>query len=214
MYLVNIPESGNIMNFVKAVLIISGLMALTACSTNGGGQTSANVSEQTMAEGQTEAVTLVAESITEQSQEQKRVALDDALVQRDDPEMATRVIEGGTKVTLTVGDVEIPATLNDSITAQDLISRLPYTVSLRRYSHDYCGVMSEPLEYQEEDVHYGWLNGDIDFARNADYFTILFEDEENSEVHGHQINIGKVDCELSVLRELDSNIEILIELAE
>lgn len=207
-----------LVKLAKAALILSGCIMLTACSTNGGGAVPAGSSEQATApnQSQTESAStaLSAESTAEQLGERVRVALDNAQVQRDNPEMATRVIEGGTKVTLTVGDVVIPATLNDSITAQDLISRLPYTVSLRRYSHDYCGVMSEPLEYREEDVHYGWLNGDIDFARNADYFTILFEDEENSEVHGHQINIGKVDCELSVLKGLDTNIEMVIELAE
>lgn len=71
-----------------------------------------------------------------------------------------------------------------------------------------------PLPCEEENVHYGWLNGDIDFARDANYFTILFEDEESSEQYGHQINIGKIDCELSVIKNLKGSYEVRIELAE
>ena len=114
----------------------------------------------------------------------KKVASGNAVMQKSNPEMATRVIEGGTKITMHFGDTVIPGTLNDSETARALINMLPYTVRVNRYSHDFCGVMKDPLPYKEENVHYGWLNGDIDFARDSDYFTILFEDEENSEQYG------------------------------
>lgn len=145
---------------------------------------------------------------------ENKVASDGAQMQTTNPLVATRVIEGGTKIRLHFGDTVIPATLNDSETAQALIEMLPYTVRLNRYSHDFCGVMKNPLPYKEENVHYGWLNGDIDFARDSDYFTILFEDEENSEQYGHQINIGKIDCELSVISNLQGSFDVLIELAE
>lgn len=127
--------------------------------------------------------------------------------------MSTRVIENGTAIKLTIGDTVIPATLNNSTSAKELISRLPYTVSLNRFSHDYCGVMEDPLKYDEKDVHNGWMNGDIDFARDADYFTILFEDEEKSQQFGDQVNIGKLDGDLSVIKGLGSSIDILIQLA-
>ena len=61
--------------------------------------------------------------------------------------MSTRVIENGTAIKLTIGDTVIPATLNNSTSAKELISRLPYTVSLNRFSHDYCGVMKDPNSY-------------------------------------------------------------------
>lgn len=144
----------------------------------------------------------------------KRVASDNAQMQKTNPNIATRVLENGTKIKMHFGDTVIPGTLNDSETAQALIERLPYTVRVNRYSHDFCGVMSNPLPYQEENVHYGWLNGDIDFARDANYFTILFEDEENSEQYGHQINIGKIDSELSLISNLRGSYDVRIELAE
>lgn len=128
-------------------------------------------------------------------------------------EYSTRTIENGTPITLTIGDTVIPATLNNSRSAKELISRLPCTVSLHRYSHDYCGVMDNPLPYDEADVHNGWLNGDIDFARDGNYFTILFEDEENSQQYGHQITMGKIDGPLSAVKHLGRDIEVRIELA-
>lgn len=146
--------------------------------------------------------------------ETRKVAADNAQIQRENPNIATRVIEGGTKINMHFGDVIIPGTLNDSETAQALIKMLPYKVQVRRYSHDFCGVMKDALPYKEENVHYGWLNGDIDFATDSDYFTILFEDEENSEQYGYQVNIGKIDCELSVISSLTGSYDVLIELAQ
>ncbi|MDR1903302.1 MAG: hypothetical protein LBQ88_13615 [Treponema sp.] len=149
-----------------------------------------------------------------QSNSSKKVASEGARMQTANSKMPTRVIEGGTKINMHFGDVIIPGILNDSETARALIKMLPYTVSVRRYSHDFCGVMKDPLPYREENVHYGWLNGDIDFARDANYFTILFEDENNSEQYGHQINIGVIDCELSRISSLRGSYDVLIELAK
>lgn len=146
--------------------------------------------------------------------EVKKVASDNAQIQRENPKIATRVLENGTKINMHFGDVVIPGTLNNSETAQALIKMLPYKVQVRRYSHDFCGVMNDPLPYKEENVHYGWLNGDIDFAVDSDYFTILFEDEENSEKYGYQVNIGKIDCELSVISGLNGSYDVLIELVQ
>lgn len=143
-----------------------------------------------------------------------KVAADGAQMQTTNPKIATRVIEGGTKIQMHFGNTVIPATLNSSETAQALIKMLPYTVRLNRYAHDFCGVMQNPLPYKEENVHYGWLNGDIDFARDSNYFTILFEDEHNSEQYGHQINIGKIDSELAVISKLQGSFDVRIELAQ
>ncbi len=57
------------------------------------------------------------------------------------------------------------------------------------------------------------MNGDFDFARDANYFTILFEDEEKSKIYGDQVNIGKVDCDLSVIKGLGSSVDVRIDLA-
>lgn len=198
------------------MLSLAVIMVFTIVACGSGNSTSSDTS-QPQGGGADQAKNTAGES-NENSEilekDDLRVASDNAQMQTDDPNMATRIIEGGTKITITVGDVVIPATLNDCRSSQELISRLPYIMTLNKYSHDYCGVMSEPLSYDEEDVHYGWLNGDIDFSRDGDYFTILYKDEDISEQFGHQINLGKVDCELPLLDELDNTIEILIDLAK
>ena len=141
-----------------------------------------------------------------------RVAKDGAQMQTDDPTMPTRVpMEGGTKILLHFGDTVIPGVLNDSETAQALIAKLPYTQHMSRYSHDFCGV-TENLPYNADEEHYGWLNGDIDYATDAPYFTILFEDQDESEIYGNQVNIGVITCPLAEIAALEGSYDVLIEL--
>lgn len=72
-----------------------------------------------------------------------------------------------TPIILTAGGTAIPAELNDSTASQELISRLPYTIELHRYEHDYCGMMDRPLSYNGEDLKNGWKNGGIAFAADG-----------------------------------------------
>lgn len=143
-----------------------------------------------------------------------RLAKDDAAMQTENKGISTRVLEDGTKVNISFGDVVVPATLNDSKAAKALIDMLPYTVSVNQYQFDVCGVMPDKLPYDEVDIHNGWLNGDINYALDGNWFTILYGNEENSSSHRNQINIGIVNCELSVLEELSGSYEVTIELAE
>lgn len=112
------------------------------------------------------------------------------------------------------GDILIPGKLNDNETAQAFIKKLPCSITLTNYGNDFCGVMDHPLPYKEEDVYYGWLNGDIDFATDGDWFTILFGGEESSGNYGYQVNIRKIDCELSKISSLKGSYSVRIELAE
>ncbi|MDO5326894.1 MAG: cyclophilin-like fold protein [Clostridia bacterium] len=152
--------------------------------------------------------------LTASAESGKRVAKDGAQMQTDDPTMPTRLpLENGTKILLHFGDTVIPGVLNDSETAQALIAKLPYTQHMSRYSHDFCGV-TEDLPYNEEEEHYGWLNGDIDYATDAPYFTILFEDQDESEIYGSQVNIGVITCPLADIAALNGSYDVLIELGE
>ena len=152
--------------------------------------------------------------MTTSAESGKRVAKDGAQMQTDDPTMPTRLPpENGTKILLHFGETVIPGMLNDSETAQALIAKLPYTQHMSRYSHDFCGV-TEDLPYDEEEEHYGWLNGDIDYATDAPYFTILFEDQDESEIYGSQVNIGVITCPLSDIAALNGSYDVLIELDE
>lgn len=186
-------------------ILIVATVSMVACGTQNNDTSSSGTENQASVDKQ----------ITNSTQEsKKKVASNDATVQTENKDMPTRMIENGTKINIHFGDTIIPGILNNIETAQALIDMLPYTVHVNKYSHDFCGVMDNPLAYSEENVHYGWLNGDIDFAIDANYFTILFEDEEKSEQYGYQVNIGVIDCELSRISSLEGSYDVLIELAE
>lgn len=125
---------------------------------------------------------------------------------------ATRTIEGGTKIKLIVGDIVIPAVLNVCASAKALIAKLPYTVQLQRYEHDYCGVMRDALPYDKSDLRNGWLNGDISYAVDGNYFTILDKDEQISHQFEGIVNMGIISVPLSVIDTLGRSISVRIEL--
>jgi hypothetical protein len=120
--------------------------------------------------------------------------------------------EKGTPIKLTVGGTEIPAVLNDSKPARALLAKLPYTVQLQRYEHDYCGVMGEPLPYDRSELRSGWKNGDIAFAVSGNYFAILYKDEEISQQFDGMVTMGALDCDPAVMETLDGSISVTIEL--
>lgn len=116
-----------------------------------------------------------------------------------------------TRIKLIIGKIEIPAVLNDSKPSKALIDKLPYTVDLQRYEHDYCGVMSEPLPYDDSELRRGWKNGDIAFAVNGDYFAILYKGDEISEQFDGMVTMGTLDCDLGIMDTLNGRIVVRIE---
>ena len=193
-------------------------LSLAACGNNNAGsdapqeqkqaQSSENTSEEASAQVDD------TQSKSTEGDSEMRVARDGADMQTDDKAMPTRLpMEGGTKINMYFGDTLITGVLNDCETAKAFIERLPMTQHVSRYSHDFCGV-TEDLPYNEDEVHYGWLNGDIDYAINAPYFTILFEDEDVSEQYGDQVNIGVITVPLSEIAALNGSYDVRIELAE
>jgi hypothetical protein len=193
-------------------------LSLAACGNNNAGsdapqeQTQAQSSENTSEEASAQVDDTQSKSTEGDSE--MRVARDGADMQTDDKAMPTRLpMEGGTKINMYFGDTLITGVLNDCETAKAFIEKLPMTQHVSRYSHDFCGV-TEDLPYNEDEVHYGWLNGDIDYAINAPYFTILFEDEDVSEQYGDQVNIGVITVPLSEIAALNGSYDVRIELAE
>lgn len=192
------------------LLLMISIAALSSC-----GSPKTEEADQTETEAVTEQTDNAADTTEDsESDTENRVAKDGAEMQTENPTMPTRVpMEGGTKINMHFGDTVIPGVLNDSETAKALIAKLPYTQKVSRYSHDFCGV-TEELPYKENEVHYGWLNGDIDYATDAPYFTILFEDEAESEQYGNQVNIGVITCPLEEISKLEGSFDVRIELAE
>jgi hypothetical protein len=198
-------------------LILACLLcvSVTACGT--GSTEVATIQEQKQPAGEPEEAAIQEDpsdiSETDDASDVK-VAKDGADMQTEDKSMPTRIpMEGGTKINMYFGDTLITGVLNDCDTAKALIEKLPMTQHVSRYSHDFCGV-TEDLPYNEDEVHYGWLNGDIDYAINAPYFTILFEDEDESEQYGDQVNIGVITVPLSEIAALEGSYDVRIELAE
>lgn len=115
-----------------------------------------------------------------------------------------------TEVILKVGQKEFKAKFNDSTTAQDVLSKLPYTVNLDQYEFDYCGIIPAPLAFDEADKHNGWTNGDICLADN--YFTILYAGEEQSASHTGLIKIGEIEDKekLSEIAALGNSIQLTV----
>ena len=191
------------------------LAALTLCLTLAScGNASSQTSTQASAASSAQSSSQTQESAQSETPTKKAVAKDGANMQTQDASMPTRVpMEGGTKINMHFGDTIIPGVLNDSETAKALIAKLPITQHVSRYSHDFCGV-TEELPYKQDEVHYGWLNGDIDYATDAPYFTILFEDQDVSEQYGSQVNIGVITCPLKDIANLEGSFDVRIELAE
>ncbi|MCH5295565.1 MAG: hypothetical protein J1F14_06665 [Treponema sp.] len=81
----------------------------------------------------------------------------------------------GTKVNLFFGEKRIPAVLNGSTTARELLARLPWSVRLTRYEVDFCGVIgADDFTLHRDEVRRGWKNGDICFTADGTYFSVLF----------------------------------------
>jgi hypothetical protein len=119
--------------------------------------------------------------------------------------------EKKTPVRLVVGATVIPAVLNDSTAAQALLDRLPYTVRLQRYEHDYCGVMGSPLPYDRASLRSGWTNGDIAYAASGTYFAILYKDEEISKQHDGLVTMGALSVPPEIMDTLAHSISVTIE---
>ena len=117
-----------------------------------------------------------------------------------------------TKVRLIVGSTVINAILNDTVSARDLISRLPYTVGVSRSAVDYCGRLPRPLENDKSEAQAGWKNGDISYIPGADWIAFFFGGEAESASYGdNQHIIGKVD-DISALKNWPSgSIKVRIE---
>ena len=206
---------------LMAIITVMALcLSLAACgnsSTPASGQQSDQdtaQSTETTGPAENDYSSQAQEDPTQVQEEKNKVAKDGADMQTEDKSIATRLpMEGGTKINMYFGDTLITGVLNDSETAKALIDKLPMTQHMSRYSHDFCGV-TEELPYNEDDVHYGWLNGDIDYALNAPYFTILFEDEDLSEQYGYQVNIGVITCPIADIAALQGSYDVRIELAD
>lgn len=132
--------------------------------------------------------------------------------QGNDMETQNSIHMTATPVILTDGQHKINAVIYDNKTGRDVLSQLPYTITLHRYEMDYCGTLDSPLNFDEKDKHAGWNNGDIDLAGN--YFSILFDGEEKSQSYKDMITFGRIDEDLDIIKNLGSTVSLTITMAE
>nr|WP_321469127.1 cyclophilin-like fold protein [uncultured Desulfobulbus sp.] len=119
-----------------------------------------------------------------------------------------------TAVALLIGNTVIPAVLHDCRASRDLFGRLPYSVRLQKYDHDYCGIMAQPLVFDEGDLRSGWINGDIAFAADGNYFAILYKDEEISGQYGNLVTLGRITVDPAIMDTLPGEIRVTIALKQ
>lgn len=119
--------------------------------------------------------------------------------------------ENGTKVTLTVENMVVPAVLYNNTTAKALETRLPVTVSLNRGPVDYCGGI-DPLDYGEDDVQMSYRSGDLAYWIPGQDFVIFTEKDDTSSGAPDLVVIGEIRSDIEEIKDLGSTIKVTIAL--
>jgi hypothetical protein len=138
--------------------------------------------------------------------------LSDSTPSAENEEGAPSETAEGTAVALTIGDAIIPATLNDTATAQAFIEQLPFTASASKMQCGFCGaVASLPCDDAERQA--GWKNGDTGYSNG--WFALFHSGEDESSSYTGEMIIGHInDSCLDAVRALRGNVKITVTLAE
>lgn len=93
----------------------------------------------------------------------------------------------------------IKASLNETMAAQDFLSRLPLTLEMSKSDIDFsCNYSSG--NYTVDEMHKGWNNGDIVWG--GGFLSIMFRAEKDS-LGYNLIKIGSIDkSDLLILHHL------------
>lgn len=118
-----------------------------------------------------------------------------------------------TPIIMHFGETAIRGVLNDTETARAFADRLPVRIRVSGTGIDFCGPMPFALPYEQEQVGFGWINGEINYNPGGGWFAVLFDDEENSRRYGDQVNMGRVTSPLEALYALSGAYEVLVEKA-
>jgi len=114
-----------------------------------------------------------------------------------------------THISMTVGDVVISATLEDSETTREFIATLPRTISMTRYDdREYYGKVGKRLSEDGPQIP-DYSDGDITYYVPGGSFAVFFDKEEESSLSG-LIRMGRVESDLSVFSGLAHNVDMRI----
>ncbi len=116
-----------------------------------------------------------------------------------------------TPIIMDMNGIEVKAHLNETLTAQEFIALLPYSVTVSRASDDLCGTVTEDLQSDPQEGKHGWEIGEIGWF--GGWFTILVDHEENfADMDGVMV-IGKVDDEyLDIIADFRGQVDITVTL--
>jgi len=117
-----------------------------------------------------------------------------------------------TQIVLRVDDIVIPASLNDTVAAQDFKKRLPLKLSGYRSELDYCCHAACGL-FDPSETQAGWKNGDISLADG--WFAVLFDGEKKSKNFRGMMVVAHIEEEhLNLVKALPETARFTIELSD
>lgn len=118
-----------------------------------------------------------------------------------------------TPIILVMNGQEIRGTLNDTLTAQEFIKLLPYSVSVSRAADDLCGSVRDNLPSDPTQGKNSWKIGEIGWF--GGWFTILVDNEQKFANMPNVMIIGKIDNEdIETVKSLTGSNKITVKLAE
>ena len=118
-----------------------------------------------------------------------------------------------TDIIMRFGETEVAGTLRDTECARAFAAQLPLTIRVGGTGMDFCGPMPVELPYEQDEVHHGWTNGDINYNPEGGWFALLFAGEEDSGRYGDQVIMGRVTSPLDVLHTLSGSYDLVIDRA-
>ena len=120
----------------------------------------------------------------------------------------------GARITVRLGELELPAELNDTETARALAARLPLSLRMGASAVGCCGALPFSLPHDPARVHRGWADGDINYNPSGGWLAVFFDDEKNSRRYGDQLTIGRVRGPLAPLRALAGQLDARFDLTD
>ena len=116
-----------------------------------------------------------------------------------------------TRIVMHFGATDVHGVLNETETARAFADRLPVSIRVSGTGVDFCGQMPFKLPCSQDQIGFGWTNGDINYNPGGGWFAVLFDDEQNSRRYGDQVNMGRVVSPLDDLRALSGSFDVRIE---
>ena len=116
------------------------------------------------------------------------------------------------KIVVEMAGHKIPATLNNTRTANEFKKHLPFTATVSHSEYDFCGSVSE-LPTNDSERQNGWKNGDIGYAHG--WIALFHSGEEESSGYRGEMIIGHMDDSyLPTLRSIRGTQKVTISAAE